>query len=153
MSISFVSGKADGQLPIHQLTKPLTAAWMCGGNMRSNIASGLATQYLYGCKVASITGWIIATVAPNGKVRELLPPFESIKNHQLANQPTANECYCRDWYYPECEGPWSMMNSPDHHPMCSFDWASMEVYQKVGRKVQDRPDAWNKCREEIRKSR
>jgi hypothetical protein len=149
--ISFVKGKADGQLPIHQLTNPLTLAWIMGGDARKHLASELGQQYSSGCSVASAAGYIIALIAPNGTYRELAPPFHAIKKHELANKPAALECYCQDWYYPECEGPWRLMARDEHHPMCFFDKTATAVFVRAGTQVQKRPDAWVKAREEIRR--
>ena len=151
MKQDYVSGPADGQVPLHRLNTPLTKAWLCGGQLQKALASQLARQYRGGCGVLSATNRLFAYVQPDGRVRELSPPFQSYEMWQIANRPLVTECQCAAWYDPESGGAWRDRGSSEHHPVCQFDRTSLPVYKRImvsGHRV--RPDAWTRFREEVK---
>lgn len=146
-------------VPLHRLkTQAQTNAWFCGRSIQARMADQLAKNYRTGVGVVTNLYELVAYVSPDGGVRNLQPPFQSIKPWDLANKPKPHECACRNFTDPENGGlPWSARNRPNqHHPLCMYDPGSERTYATLMQRgvapgTEDmRPDEWTRLQQENR---
>lgn len=150
--------------PLHRLNSGHISAWLVSKALRREMASFLSKTYRTGVVVLSPTLRAFALVAPNGSITELPPPHRAYPFYAIANKPSvkAGECACREFWTPECEGPWKLHPDADrdiHHPHCqsrpvsvlAWDLAkkSAEARVKENRAPQARPDEWTKTAKEL----
>jgi hypothetical protein len=153
--------------PLHRLNTGHVSAWLVSKALRREMASFLAKTYRTGVVVLSPTLRAFALVAPNGVITDLPPPHLSYPFWKIANRPSvkAGECACRNFWTPECEGPWSLHRDAErdiHHPHCqsrpvstlAWDLAkrSAEARVKEHRAPQARPDEWTQQAKELESS-
>lgn len=163
--------------PLHRFNTAQTKAWLRLPNMRPFMADKLAKKYKSGVGVLSATLRLFLLIQPDGKYRELPPPWVEYEMWQVANAPSpVSECACRDYYDPEVGGPWKMRDGKlGHHPHCQFrdtaalgfeidhdnavnrltselgpDWE--KKIRGSGVQPQKRPDEWIRTAEEIKRS-
>lgn len=141
---------------LHLFTRDETIQWLAGGQLQRALAAKVANNYRANVGILSVTGYLIAYVEPNGSIQELSPPFKSYARHEISNKPTVEQCACRNFFDPEIEGPWSLRNSSEHHPICQFQKDALEVGLLNNRLAENgnlRDDTLRRAQEEIRGKR
>ncbi len=123
------------KVPYHQLTNNQTKLWLLGGDVRAQMARGIAELYRSGCGIVAWRGQHIAYVRPNGTVQELTPPFHRIEREHIANKPETTACACAEFYDPEVQGPWKLRGTADHHPYCQFAAGCALTYKRMAEKT------------------
>jgi hypothetical protein len=142
------------------------AAWLRRGEPRRVLGSFLCKLYPGGGAVTECGYRLVGWFNKAGECYDLMPPWRSVHFSKTANAPKAQEnCPCLEFYDAEIQGPWKMRNSPEHHPQCQFEPASMKVWSTLYKRgivapmgidpqtlkpVELRPDAMEKIRQECR---
>jgi hypothetical protein len=141
-------------VPLHRLNQVLTRIWMFEEThqARRQLVKSLNKRYPSGVGVVSATLFLIAFIAPNQSVRNLMPPFRKYEMWQMNNKPAPPECACANFVDPENDcRPWRERGSREHHPVCQFERTSSKVFERMVNRPagKERPDDLTRIRDEL----